>query len=308
MFLIGMPRVFPESQLDVEASVSEGARTLRAFLLYARNGGRRPDAMASDKAQPTARLTMMRHIQGKLAEHGWEADLDLGQSMARVDIAIRSKVDRQRYAMGVLLDGPGTAWAQTAIGREVGRIEYLRRYQWHVRPMPMRAWATAPEETLAALVSELEAADAGGVKAADAPAVALPAVERFANLAPDAAPRVASRARFPSAPAAAKVAMLLPLQEVATTGLENVPTAPAPVAQRVQPGSTVRYRHLDSDEAREITLTGPTVARGVRALNLDAPLADALMDATVGDVVQMSLNGDVRELEVLEVLAPPLGI
>ena len=66
----------------------------------------------------------------------------------------------------------------------------------------------------------------------------------------------------------------------------------------------MRYRRIDGGLEREVVLTGPMVPRGVQAIALDTPLARALLDAAVGDVVELVLDGRPLELEILSV-APP---
>ena len=76
------------------------------------------------------------------------------------------------------------------------------------------------------------------------------------------------------------------------------------VSARVQPGSTVRYRNIDTDESRQVIITGPSVPRGLTTVALTAPLADALMGAQVGDLVEMPLGTRCVTLEVLEIQGP----
>jgi transcription elongation GreA/GreB family factor len=82
------------------------------------------------------------------------------------------------------------------------------------------------------------------------------------------------------------------------------PTAPDPADPSVQFGSRVTYRS-EEGETRTVVLTGEDEADPARGrIAYAAPVARALMGATVGSLVTVQLRGRPVELEVLAVDLP----
>ncbi|MFH1469399.1 MAG: AAA domain-containing protein [Pseudomonadota bacterium] len=296
----------PETQLQVAEQSSRGAQVLKDYLCYARAMGapdRGSQGGGAGSQAPTHYLhaTVVDHLADFLGEHGWKTDRAIGASAARVDLAIRSRHDPDRYALGVLLDGPGAAWAETAIGREVGRVEYLKRYQWPIEVISVPCLVQDRETVLGSLLKRLEAADARLDAVTPPPSVALP--KTITPLPPPVLtgpPRTQARGQK-------KVAPVLPPRAAEPLPPEPLTKiSPPPAKLVVGAGSTVRFREVGGDRNREVTLVGPTIPRGLDALRLDAPLAQALLGAEVGDFVPMELQNRTVELEILKILPPPV--
>jgi hypothetical protein len=288
----------PETQLQVEDSKSEGARALREYLVYASRGG---EGVGSGSTMFPRRghAAIAEDVASALAARGWQADRDVGGSAARVDLAVRSRSQPGRYSLAVILDGPGAAWAGSAVSREVGRATYLRRYQWPVHELSARPWVMARDTVLDELVSRLEAEEKKLDQLSLPPTVSIPKQ----TIAPPMSPPARS-ARGPSSAAGVRAGA------PRSTGTSGGParaaaedTRPAPGV--IGPGSTVRYQRADGGEERIVVLSGPTVPRGAKAVLLDAPLAVAMLDASVGDHVWMEISSGNVELVVLEVIDAP---
>ncbi len=277
----------PETQLEVPDQASLGARTLQEYLCYAKkvsSGGldnRSADGVPATTPLHHVHARVVDHLADRLEAAGWQVERAVGASAARIDLAVRSRREPDRYVLGVLLDGPGAAWAESAIGREVGRIAYLSRYLWTVFPLTIRELVCAGDDLCASLVQRLEVADAGCAEVPSPPSVAVK-------------------------PAAHTDLDLPPAEDIDEARLseKSVPE-PSEALLVVGPGCTVRYRVLDTGREKTIVLVGPTVPRGIETVALDAPVAEALLDATVGDTVSMELGNRTVDLEVLEVLPPP---
>jgi len=63
----------------------------------------------------------------------------------------------------------------------------------------------------------------------------------------------------------------------------------------------VRYRDVESGEEHRVAIGGPAGMVGVKVASADSPLAEALLDAEIGDVVVWEHRDRSRELEILEV-------
>lgn len=298
----------PETQMDVVDSKSEGAHALREFLLFAQRGGKHIEAGGGGTHPHPAHAAVAELVRQALAGRGWTAEIGLGTSVARVDIAIRSRRESSQFVMALLLDSPASAWAETDIGREIGRVDYLARYGWCVRVLPLRSWAQAPQPMLEALLLELEVADQSLDPRRLPPSVGkLPPVRTGLGSRQPEAARGARQVPPPSPPpVGSRPSGARPSPPAVP--VRPAPALAAPAPGTVQPGSTVRYRNTETSAVKEVILTGPTVARGVDALTLDRPLAQALLDANVGDIVQLDLQSRSVGLEILEVKPPPMGI
>jgi len=78
-----------------------------------------------------------------------------------------------------------------------------------------------------------------------------------------------------------------------------------PETSLVVPGSKVVYRLVESGQQKTVVLIGPSVPRGISAVSLNAPIAQALMDAEVGERVFLELKNDDLEIEVVSITPPP---
>jgi transcription elongation GreA/GreB family factor len=294
----------PETQLQVGEQTSKGAQILRDFLCYARSvGGTQGDGKArsaSHKAPVHHEHAVATNYLAKvLHDWGWRVDQAVGASAARVDLAVRSKRDPGRYMLGILLDGPGASWATTSIGREVGRIEYLNRYMWPVQVVSIPALVRNKQAVLDAIRARLDSEEKRLDAVPSPPSVVIPRQPE--------ATKTATAARPPASAAAGKSRLKRVVESAPQEGA--APTAPTdepPKSQTpvVEPGSTVTYRDVELDRVREVVLVGPTVPRGIDAVRLHVPLAQALMGARVGQVVPLELASGTRELEILAIKAP----
>jgi predicted DNA-binding WGR domain protein len=142
---------------------NDGASALKAFLQFAQAsaagqfgmaqavlGGLNAGAGAAFARQPAAD-TIRDALAEALRARGHEVRLDVGRSQFRCDLAI---VDGQRraYAMGILLDDPGRAVADT-MERYVFRPQILRAFGWRVLDLPARDW----HDDRAAVIARIEA-------------------------------------------------------------------------------------------------------------------------------------------------------
>ena len=81
------------------------------------------------------------------------------------------------------------------------------------------------------------------------------------------------------------------------------PPPPPPTFVRVQSGCRVQYRRLDDDTAHDVVIGANNSGhpKESRVVPTASPLARALIGATKGTMVQVTLGGEPVDLEVLEV-------
>lgn len=82
------------------------------------------------------------------------------------------------------------------------------------------------------------------------------------------------------------------------------PPPPPPTFVRVQSGCRVQYRRLDDDSAHDVVIGANNSGhpKEARVVPSASPLARALIGATKGTVVQVTLGGEPVDLEVVEVM------
>lgn len=85
------------------------------------------------------------------------------------------------------------------------------------------------------------------------------------------------------------------VSEIALMDLDNLPL------DKVSFGSILRVKEGDDDEVTEYQLVMPEDADGAKGwISTASPIGRALMGKTVGDSVEVSTPGGVREFEILE--------
>ena len=162
------------SSIEAEAITNvynDGANTLRAFLAYAvgdvaRRCGRRVGSCAGSASaggdrptdrSPTARSSpsWRRHC----ASAGSRPSSDVGQSHFRCDLALRRPGDGA-YRVAVLVDHRERVGAQPVVERLVSHPLVLAGAGWRVAHVLTKDWFERPDEVLAGLERELDAAAA----------------------------------------------------------------------------------------------------------------------------------------------------
>lgn len=321
----------PVSQLDVSESTSAGAKALKDFLCQAQGQGG-DGAADGDEGCPLlaseAHRTVVDTLVRELSQRGWDCAVGVGASAARIDVAVRSRRDPNRYVLGLLVDGPGAGWAVSAVGREVGRAAFLARSHWRVHFVTARSLVYEREQVVAGIVRKIEEAEAamGQIPAPPtvdvefAPPRPAACVESVRNTDSAGSPRAPTSAgRSPSGDgrsgteprprAAAVPGRSTPPAAVSApmpTGSRGAVTASAPAGpgaapRVVRPGDWVRYRVVESEEEREAQLAGPGVPPDASPVAEHVPLAQALLGAEVGEVVEMEVGSRVREMEIVEI-------
>ena len=302
----------PATQMQVSENTSVGARTLKDFLCYSQEAERGMSGEAngaSEAAMHHAHNSVVDELARKLTASGWMVDKALGASAARVDIAVRSKQSPDRHILGIVIDGPGASWAKTAIGREVGRIDYLRLYNWPVHVLSIRGLVRNDSAVFAELLERLSLEESRRGDIPAPPSVAIPtqkAALNAASLAPQPArqpPVVSTRGE--------QSTLALPPGSRGAVDPAPVPVPvtpdrpPIPLPPIVEPGSKVVYKVIETEEENTVVLAGPSIPRSIDVVRLNVPLAEALLGAEVGDMVFIEFPNREVELKVLSIRPPP---
>lgn len=148
----------PEA-IDLERTASRGVALLKAYMEAARQGLAAPRHGAGREEDAAA---LQRAVHRALREEGHDADVDVGRSSFRVDLAVRHPDHPGRYLVAILTDGPGYARAATTRDRDRSRRALLTRLGWHVHTIWAPDWVRAPEAGRERLLAAIEAARAAG--------------------------------------------------------------------------------------------------------------------------------------------------
>jgi len=147
-------------QIDLNRTRAEGVAALRAFLEYAQG---RPISLSVDSAGVLRRedTQVAASIRAALAEHGYQADLTVGRSAYRMDVAVTDPADPGKYLLGVLLDGPGYGSAKTTRDREVAQTGVLKGLGWNVLRVWSVDWWNNRDKELKRILDRLEQLQSG---------------------------------------------------------------------------------------------------------------------------------------------------
>jgi hypothetical protein len=137
----------PDEMGDL-SNKAEGARMLQKFLELAQKG-------AQSTGQLGVAVERSRHlvdVAEAIRARGFEAEVQLGFSQMRVDIAVR-RPDAAAWEVAILADGPAWAERGTAYQREVLPMRVLEGLGWQ---KVIRIWLPAWLEERDAILTEIE--------------------------------------------------------------------------------------------------------------------------------------------------------
>ncbi|MBO4286687.1 MAG: DUF3320 domain-containing protein [Kiritimatiellae bacterium] len=158
------------SDIDLSRTQAMGAAHLKNFLEYAERGVNALGIPAGESVGDGDRFE--DEIAGFLRFQGYEVETQVGCSGYRVDIAVRSKVKPDCYAIGIECDGANYRNAASARDRDKLRRSVLEGLGWRVYRVWTLAWWFDREQAKANLLAEVEAAVNGKPSPGKAKAVA----------------------------------------------------------------------------------------------------------------------------------------
>ncbi len=119
-----------------ERAKNAGASYLRDFLTFAKEGvDSLPNYVGASLKKP--QLSVASFLANDLRKLGYQVDVGIGASTLKIDLAIRSPEDPNRYILGLLMDGDSYTSCATCRDRNLGQPETLRRLGWNL----LRIWS-----------------------------------------------------------------------------------------------------------------------------------------------------------------------
>ncbi len=139
--------------VDLSRTAAEGVSNLRSYLDYARRG---TDALRiAGEADAADSDPLAVSVQRRLEAEGCEVGLSVGYSGYRVDLAVR---DRQRWSLGIELDGATYGLASTARDRDRLRGQVMARLGWRLHRIWSPEWFRDQEREFSRLLGAVKAA------------------------------------------------------------------------------------------------------------------------------------------------------
>lgn len=141
-------------QINLARTNSQGVAALKSFLVYAEKGILQNNMAASTKKSDTAGT--IASICKVLQENGYKTATDIGHSGYRIDIGVLHPDDPTRYLLGILIDGPVYASAQTTRDRELSQISVLEGLGWSITRIWSIGWWDNRKRELDSLLKKLD--------------------------------------------------------------------------------------------------------------------------------------------------------
>ncbi len=116
------------SQIDLKRSNAKGVEGLKAFLEYAENG--RLPILNTQADGAKGGNVLIEQISQAIRELGYEVTADVGRSNFKVDIAVATKDQPNRYILGILCDGKSYYATKTTRDREIVQPGVLQMLHW----------------------------------------------------------------------------------------------------------------------------------------------------------------------------------
>lgn len=139
-------------QIDERRTQAEGVLGLKQFLRFAEHG----TSMLSASSQSTENHSLIvEQIAEALRRKGYEVKTSIGSSALRVDVAIVDPLHADRYALGIICDGPGYYQLKTERDREVVQPAVLKMLGWRLMHVWITDWLQCPEAVIDHIIQEM---------------------------------------------------------------------------------------------------------------------------------------------------------
>jgi very-short-patch-repair endonuclease len=144
---------FDPYRIKVEDTLHSGPRRLRDYLCYAKtiSESRRQEtndillslpsgnsSRSSPKSEPEEHMQVL--VRDELQKLGYEADLQVGHSNYKIDIAVIHPDNPQKYILAIELDGKSFLSSESTKERDITRQEFLENNGWTLERIWSRNW------------------------------------------------------------------------------------------------------------------------------------------------------------------------
>lgn len=144
---------FDPEEIDLSRTKSEGVKGLKGFLEYARNPEVLPAVLKNSFDEEHGIVEVLKN---ELAKHGYESQIDVGNSDFKIDLAIVNPKNKDKYLLGILIDGKNYYNAQTAIDRNLIQPEVLKNLGWKIERIWSVDWYEDSERLIQKIINKIE--------------------------------------------------------------------------------------------------------------------------------------------------------
>lgn len=141
------------SQIDLKRSKARGVEGLKHFLEYAETQNL---VKSSSSVKMSADTEIAVQIAKAIEKQGFIANIRVGRSNFKVDIAVSRKDSPEEYILGILLDGEGYRDTQTTRDREIVQPTVLKMLNWKVKRVWSVDWYNNPQSVIDDILEELQ--------------------------------------------------------------------------------------------------------------------------------------------------------
>jgi very-short-patch-repair endonuclease len=164
LFTRAKERVVLVSSLKAEDIViseasKPGVRALKRYLEYARSG-RLEQGVTGHR---TFESPFEVEVAGVLQAQGFEVEPQVGVAGYRIDLAVRSRINRDHFIVGIECDGATYHSAKSARDRDRLRQEILERLGWRLYRIWSADWFLHRDREVRRLAEHIESIQAGHV-------------------------------------------------------------------------------------------------------------------------------------------------
>ena len=145
-------------QIDLKRSNAKGVEGLKGFLEYAETG-RLP--IVSGTADKMDTNVMVDQICDALENKRYVTDSFVGRSNFKIDIAVSTREDPEKYILGILCDGRSYFQTKTTRDREIVQPGVLQMLKWRVMRVYSIDWYENRERALEQILQELDSVESG---------------------------------------------------------------------------------------------------------------------------------------------------
>lgn len=144
---------FNPEEIDLNRTKAEGVKGLKGFLEYAQNY----------KMLPPVNKNLFGHsnniiiaIQDKLKKHGYDSQINIGNSEFKIDLGILNPKDENQFILGILLDGDNYYASKTSIDRNVIQPFILNRLGWEIETIWSIDWYEDKNQVINRVLNKLK--------------------------------------------------------------------------------------------------------------------------------------------------------
>ena len=143
-------------QIDLRRSNAKGVEGLKAFLEYAETGLL---PIQDSRTADSENHVLANEICDAIVQMGYHVTPAVGRSRFKVDIAVSTADQPDRYILGILCDGRSYYETKTTRDREIVQPTVLQMLQWRTMRVYSIDWYENRERTLAQIRDQLKEAE-----------------------------------------------------------------------------------------------------------------------------------------------------